>query len=460
MLLLSVPIAIGYSLLRYGPLEADLELTRWALLVPAGLCALIAAMLGGFILGSILGHHGFARVHPAPFGAGLFPAMFLAGRSRSTRLPFPAALQFHPTLQQLGEQLTTLRETAATQRAVEEAISRWLPTLSARVIGPQELATVAHLPPDALSLMSGGECVWTLESPWRRKLLLPMRSLSELCGVLIVAPGDGGALYTADDLSLLETIASLGGVALHNAQALQELERLRRMEVGAARDEKRLALGLLSAEISHEVTYPLNFFRHLLRQSERGRPLGAEDVEIGREELARLERMLASLRRLSLPTLRMEPVPVLPRLRRALDLLRDELHDKRLDTTVELPPDLTLHAEPDAMVQLFANLLRNAAQAAEPGGTLGVRTWEEGDTRVLEVWDSGPGIPEALRDTLFDPWVTTHKEGSGLGLAITQRIVRGFGWSISVHREEGRTCFRIHTPARAGTPPPFEPEKP
>ena len=67
------------------------------------------------------------------------------------------------------------------------------------------------------------------------------------------------------------------------------------------RTEKRLALALLSAEISHEIAYPLNFFRHLLRQGGPGRSLDTEDIEIGREEIERLERMLASLRRLSLP---------------------------------------------------------------------------------------------------------------------------------------------------------------
>ena len=122
--------------------------------------------------------------------------------------------------------------------------------------------------------MEEGTAVWTTEPHWRRHLLVPMRSQGGLRGVLMLAPKHEAALYTREDLELLETIASLGAVALHNAEVFSELEAMRRLEADVARDDKRLTLGMLGAEVSHEIAYPLNFLRYLLREGNGGAPVG------------------------------------------------------------------------------------------------------------------------------------------------------------------------------------------
>nr|WP_242593362.1 ATP-binding protein [Corallococcus exiguus] len=109
------------------------------------------------------------------------------------------------------------------------------------------------------------------------------------------------------------------------------------------------------------------------------------------------------------------------------------------------------------VLQVFANLLRNGAQAVESGGRVGVRaSLAEGGIQV-ECWDSGPGVPETLRDSIWNPWVTTKEGGSGLGLAITQRLVSSLGWRISLERKEERTCFCIHVPERVLLTPSVAP---
>ncbi|MBN1206215.1 MAG: HAMP domain-containing histidine kinase [Myxococcaceae bacterium] len=445
-LIATLPLSIGYGLIRHNILAVTAVLTRRLLAVPLVLTGLLAAAFTWRATHRLLFTLSLPEVLPLVCAGGVFLALVLLGRPVVNRLFFPATLQFRPTVEQLSDELAALREPGAIRATVERVVLRWLPTAKAQVLEVPELQGVPHLPPDAMEKLQAGAHLWTLEGPWHRQLLVPMRSLGELRGVLLLAPKHQAALYTTEDLELLHTIASLGGVAMHNTQVLRELDVLRQAQVDAAHDEKRLALALLSAEISHEIAYPLNFFRHLLRQGGSGRSIDNEDIDIGREEIERLERMLTSLRRLSLPPPKLEAVPVQPRVQRALDLIRDQVQEGHLSTSIEVPPGLTLLAEPDAMVQLFANLLRNAAQAAGAAGHIGVRAWTEEAQHVLEVWDSGPGIPESAHDTLFDPWVTTKKNGLGLGLAVTQRIVRRFGWSISVHREGGRTYFRVRTP--------------
>jgi two-component system, OmpR family, sensor histidine kinase KdpD len=453
-ILLTFPLSIGYAMIRNNILATQAILTPQMLMVPLGLCSVILALFSGYATAIFIGHyHEVAQgVLPILIGVLIFFGLMEWGRRMSARLFFSAALEFRPTIEDLSDQLASLQKVSEVRQAVEQVVLRWLPTGATQVLEPQALVTVAHLPTDYQERLEEGEQVWTLESHEQRHLLVPMRSLGELRGVLLVAAKQGAALYTKADLELLKTIASLGAVALHHAAVLQELERLQRQEREAAREDKRLALGVLSAELSHELGYPLNYIRYLLRQLSRGVPLASKDVEAGHEEVERIRSMIEDLRRFKLPAPRLEPTSVLAPIQRALELNRELLQEKHIQVSVEVPGELKVLAA-DSLVRVFANLLRNAAQAAGEQGQLGVRTFRKEQELALEVWDSGEGVPEPVRAQLFKHWVTTKEGGSGIGLAVTQRIVLGFGWQISYHREEGRTCFRLSLPLDHVVPP-------
>ncbi len=110
----------------------------------------------------------------------------------------------------------------------------------------------------------------------------------------------------------------------------------------------------------------------------------------------------------------------------------------------------------DLCDQVFANLFMNACEAmGEDGGELRVRlraSDEKAEARgvVVEIEDSGPGVPADMKEQIFNPFVTTKKSGVGLGLAIVSKIVDAHGGSLKLVSEPGHgACFRVEFPAVA-----------
>jgi len=450
-----LPLSIGVSLIRHNVLDTYALLSRRLLVGPVVLASVGVGLLAW------LGLHGALQpqlkewLAPAlalPCAAGAFVAL----NRLSTRMLFQAVAEFRPTIEQLSDQLSSVHELPDIQRAIEGTVSRWLPVSApVRVL---EAGALDALPgaalADAARRLVEGEHVWLPQGSRGSVLLIPMRSVGTLRGAILLPPKRGDALYTTEDFTLLATIASLGAVAIHHAKTLIELEDYRRGVVEATRDEKKFALGMLGAELSHEIAYPLNFFRYLLKRCARGDALESQDLEIGSEEVARLERMLAAMKLLESATPKLAPVPVWVPLRRAVELIREQVEEKDLAVKLDVPESLTVRANADMVLQIFANLLRNSAQAVDRGGTIGVRVKLTPEEVLMECWDDGPGVPEWLRERIWTPWVTTRSGGSGLGLAITQRLVQKLGWRIALETRGPRTAFCVYVPRAAVSEPP------
>jgi len=119
------------------------------------------------------------------------------------------------------------------------------------------------------------------------------------------------------------------------------------------------------------------------------------------------------------------------------------------------------YGDPDQLLQVFQNILKNAAQAAGPkGGTIRLKTYYDVALRIrradgtgqplplqVEIADDGPGIPEAIAGQIFEPFVSGRENGTGLGLALVSRILADHGAWIAVESVPGRTVFRVSLPA-------------
>jgi signal transduction histidine kinase len=124
---------------------------------------------------------------------------------------------------------------------------------------------------------------------------------------------------------------------------------------------------------------------------------------------------------------------------------------KLIDWTVEIEETLEVDADRDQLFRVLSNLCRNAAQALESdGGAAGeivVSARREGAVTIIEVADTGPGVPEKARAHLFKAFQSVaRKGGTGLGLAIAQELVQAHGGQIALIDDEGGATFRVTIP--------------
>ncbi len=164
--------------------------------------------------------------------------------------------------------------------------------------------------------------------------------------------------------------------------------------------------------------------------------------------------VVGSVRELGAVT-RRAPVPtdINQTLYESVALLEDMLRDVKVEMVLgESLPRVT--ANPSDLVQVWVNILKNAAEALEAGeapSAIHIVSSVTGHLITVTITDNGPGIPEELRERIFQPSFTTKKEGLsfglGLGLSIVQKIVETYRGSISVESRPGQTTFTVRLPA-------------
>ena len=178
-----------------------------------------------------------------------------------------------------------------------------------------------------------------------------------------------------------------------------------------------------------------------------------------RQGLQRVGEIVAGLRDFSrLDEAEFKQVDPNEPVRMTVEMIRYQVRQKEIQLDVEIEPLPTVWCNPGRLNQVLLNLLVNAIQAVDPGATIAVRTRHLPDSGEFqyEVADTGPGIPEAIRDKIFDPFFTTKPQGvgTGLGLWIAYSIVQEHHGRLQLSTETGRgTTFTV-------TLPILQPEEP
>ncbi len=273
------------------------------------------------------------------------------------------------------------------------------------------------------------------------ELAVPLHRGERLVG-WIGAGGGRSDRYLRD-----ETAAAF--LALGN-QAVTILERMEALDV-AKRREALAAVGEMAAGLAHEIRNPLSAIQgaaQVIRgESDPGR--ASEMLQVLEEESSRLGRFVGEFLDYARPgAARREPVDLGELARRALRLA--ETSGAKLHGTVSLAEGTPRAlGDPEQLLRVFGNLVRNAWEAAGAGGTVAVRVAPAGSRRVtIRFEDDGPGIPPEEIPKLFQPFHTTKPGGTGLGLALVHRIVETQGGEVRVEGRPGAgAVFTVTLPA-------------
>jgi len=230
--------------------------------------------------------------------------------------------------------------------------------------------------------------------------------------------------------------------------------KLQKVQAEARRSERLAALGQLSAGLAHEIRNPLGVIKGsaeiLQRKLGSGDGLAREMAGYIYTEVNRLSalvsRFLDFARPSRLQTRAAQVTDVLERALKAAEAQGALAHLNVHRDYAEGLPQLDL--DEDLCEQVFINLIVNASQAmAGTDGELWVRTRPNTKTVVVEVADSGPGVPPEAREQIFNPFFTTKDNGVGLGLAIVSKIVDAHGGKISLVTADGPgACFQVTFP--------------
>jgi two-component system, NtrC family, C4-dicarboxylate transport sensor histidine kinase DctB len=239
----------------------------------------------------------------------------------------------------------------------------------------------------------------------------------------------------------------------HRAEA-----ELKTTQVELVQASKMAALGQMAAGLSHELNQPLAAIRSYAENAgaflDRQQPDTASSNLLGIAELTeRMARIIKNLRTYS----RNEQVPARPVLlqnavQEACSLLEGRLVKAGISVQLDVPDDLPPVMAGDVRLQqVFVNLFSNAIDAmkAAPEKILFVRAMADPGGVQVSVQDTGPGVPEEVLESVFDPFYSTKDvgEGMGLGLSITYGIVRRFGGVITVsNAHEGGAVFTVTLP--------------
>jgi C4-dicarboxylate-specific signal transduction histidine kinase len=288
---------------------------------------------------------------------------------------------------------------------------------------------------------------------------VPIHSRGRILGTLSLGR-QVEAAFNEREVALLEATADQIGIALDNARLYSELarqlEELKSAHAQLVHAEKLSAVGELASGVAHEINNPLTTILgqvYLLLDHAGIDEYVRQKLSIVGEETSRAARIVQNLllfARRYTPERR--PCTLADQVRRVLDLKAYQLEQDKVNIVTDFRPVRPVWADENQIQQVLLNLVQNAhqAMAKRPGErVLTVRVTSDGSRAMIEVLDTGSGIPRDVLPKIFDPFFTTKPpgEGSGLGLSVSYGIVTEHGGTLRAeNRAEGGTRFVVELP--------------
>ncbi len=286
-------------------------------------------------------------------------------------------------------------------------------------------------------------CAWARVALGADEDLVPGAALQEgvhfrkeRLGAIACGVKRSGAPYSAAELDLVHGLAGQTALALHNARTLRDL---RAAQERLLRTERLAAVGEFAGAVAHGIRNPLAGIRaaaQVAHMRASGGELAVESLANVLAEADRLDHRIRSLLDFSRPyqlrLQRLDLATLLATVRRSL-ADRAQAQGVALEVAAE---SVMIDGDPPYLEEALLELGFNALRAMPDGGTLGISLQRNGDTVVVEVVDTGGGVPEGVRDRVFDLFFTTRREGSGVGLPTVKKIVELHGGRIALERSD------------------------
>lgn len=276
-------------------------------------------------------------------------------------------------------------------------------------------------------------------------LCIPLFFEEKLIGIFNLGNKLSQDMYTDEDIDLLTTLSNQLAIAIENASLHEGMLQAQKQLLMA---DKLSSLGRIAAGIAHEIKNPLAAIKGMSQSIDQGMkdPEFIKDFsEVVPKEIDRLNNLVENLVRLGrTPHPQLISVSVNDVIEGVLKLFDNRCRNKGINVSKELNSLPEIKADPEQLTQVFTNLILNAIQAMPKGGELRLSSRRQEGKLVIEVADTGQGIPEENLKNIFEPFFSTKDEGTGLGLAITYKIIKDFGGDIEVESRGGEgTRFRI-----------------
>ncbi|MEW6448519.1 MAG: two-component system sensor histidine kinase AtoS [Bacillota bacterium] len=260
-------------------------------------------------------------------------------------------------------------------------------------------------------------------------------------------PGQGERHFRTSTAVLRFSEEPIGAVML-----IQDVTERLKLQEKIRRQERLVALGRLVTVVAHEIRNPLTAINCYLQLWKKNSSFPRQPLETMHQEVTRLDLMVEELLRFTQPA---ETRPVVYDVNQFVEenlpFFKDVVQiSVKTKLGAGLPPVLI---DPGQMGRVIQNIMYNAYQAMPEGGIVTVSTYQDESSKnvVIEVTDTGCGIPaENIRD-IFEPFFTTKPRGMGLGLALADEIVKAHGGRLEAQSEVGcGTKMRIYLPALEG----------
>ena len=271
---------------------------------------------------------------------------------------------------------------------------------------------------------------------------------NEIIGV-IIAYTKHPHRFNNEERKVFQTLAEIGALAIQNARLYS---RIFASEESLRRNEKLTTLGMIAAEIAHEIRNPLTVIKLLFDSLDlqfTNKDPRHTDVQVIGEKLNQLEEIVARVLGFGRTREGMHTRQDLNALvDDTLKLMRLKLHQQKIDLQFEpLASSIYVDVNKGQILQVMLNLVLNATQAMPEGGHIRLETSADENTAHLTITDNGGGIPESIQSDIFESFLTDRPDGTGLGLSISKRILRGHRGDIELaHSSPEGSSFHFWLP--------------